>query len=79
MVKAVETTGWRPSCKCLDEWGVVDAVPCTLLDPFAGTGTVGLVAQRFSRRAVLIDLNPDYLRQCLERTAQSPLGLEVGA
>jgi DNA modification methylase len=46
-----------------------------VLDPFAGTGTVGLVAQRLSRRAILIDLNPEYLRQCLARNAQTPLGL----
>jgi DNA modification methylase len=48
-----------------------------VLDPFAGTGTVGLVAQRLGRRAILIDLNPDYLRQCLERNAQTPLGLSA--
>jgi DNA modification methylase len=47
----------------------------TVLDPFAGTGTVGMVAQRLSRRAVLIDLNTDYLAQCLERNAALPLGL----
>lgn len=41
-----------------------------VLDCFAGTGTVGLVAQQEGRRAVLIDLNPDYLRQCLSRTAR---------
>lgn len=46
-----------------------------VLDPFAGTGTVGMVAQRLSRRAVLIDLNADYLAQCLARNAQTPLGL----
>jgi DNA modification methylase len=46
-----------------------------VLDIFAGTGTVGLVAQQESRRAVLIDLNPDYLRQCLIRNTQVPLGL----
>ena len=71
------TTGWRPSCGCIFPNGTDPyfPVPCTVLDPFAGTGTVGLVAQRFSRRAVLIDLNPDYLAQCMKRTAQSPLGL----
>jgi site-specific DNA-methyltransferase (cytosine-N4-specific) len=47
-----------------------------ILDPFGGSGTVGMVAQMHSRRAVLIDLNPDYLAQCLTRNAQSPLGLE---
>jgi DNA modification methylase len=47
----------------------------TVLDPFAGSGTVGLVANRLSRRAVLIDLNPDYLGQIERRNLQAPLGL----
>ena len=66
-----ETTGWRHTCK-----HTADPVPCTVLDIFGGSGTVGMVAQSLSRRAVLIDLNPDYLAQCLRRNAQSPLGLE---
>ncbi len=48
-----------------------------VLDPFAGTGTVGVVAQRLSRRALLIDLNPDYIEQCLSRNVDIPLGLEA--
>ena len=32
----------------------------TCLDPFAGAGTVGLVAHRLQRNAVLIELNPHY-------------------
>lgn len=31
-----------------------------VLDPFGGAGTTGLVAARHQRRAVLIELNPDY-------------------
>lgn len=31
-----------------------------VLDPFSGAGTTGLVAARLRRRAVLIELNPDY-------------------
>ncbi|HEY7467198.1 MAG TPA: site-specific DNA-methyltransferase [Dehalococcoidia bacterium] len=46
-----------------------------ILDPFAGSGTVGMVANRLSRRAILIDLNADYLKQQLKRNAQTPLGL----
>ena len=46
-----------------------------VLDPFAGSGTVGLVANRLSRRAVLIDLNPAYLEQQMRRNAQVPVGL----
>ena len=47
----------------------------TVLDPFAGSGTTLLVAQALGRRGVGIDLNPDYLRQALERNRQTPLGL----
>lgn len=32
----------------------------TILDPFGGAGTTGLVASRLQRNALLIELNPDY-------------------
>jgi DNA modification methylase len=48
-----------------------------VLDPFAGSGTTGMVAQALGRRAVLIDLNGDYLVQAMRRNQQSPLGLDV--
>lgn len=47
-----------------------------ILDPFAGSGTVGRAAQSLSRRVVLIDLNAEYVRHCLVRNAQTPMGLE---
>lgn len=50
-------------------------VPATVLDPFAGSGTTGMVAQGASRRAVLIDLNGDYVQQQLIRNSNIPLGL----
>lgn len=48
-----------------------------VLDPFAGSGTTGLVANRLSRRAVLIDLSADYLGQAMERNQQTPMGLSA--
>jgi len=33
----------------------------TVLDPFGGAGTTGMVADRLSRNAVLIELNPEYV------------------
>jgi DNA modification methylase len=47
----------------------------TVLDPFAGSGTTGMVAQSLSRRAVLIDLSMDYLGQLMDRNRDIPLGL----
>jgi DNA modification methylase len=44
----------------------------TVLDPFAGSGTVGQVALELGRRAVLIELNPDYVQLAQERTFVTP-------
>jgi len=45
-----------------------------VLDPFAGSGTTGKVALELGRRAVLVELNPEYIALCNERT-QTTLGL----
>ena len=34
----------------------------TVLDPFGGAGTTGVVADRLGRDAILIELNPDYIK-----------------
>jgi site-specific DNA-methyltransferase (adenine-specific) len=50
----------------------------TLLDPFCGSGTVGVVALRAGRDVILIDLNPEYVemaRRRIEGTA--PLFVSV--
>lgn len=46
-----------------------------VLDPFGGSGTTGLVANRLGRKAILIELNEDYVDQIKKRTAQAPLGI----
>lgn len=68
------TTGWRPTCSCPPD----DPVPCTVLDPFGGAGTTGLVADRLGRSAILIELNPEYCAIAERRlTGDSPLFAEV--
>jgi len=37
-----------------------DVVPCTVLDPFAGSGTTGVVALRLGRSFIGIELSPVY-------------------
>ncbi len=50
----------------------------TVLDPFGGAGTTGLVADRLHRDAVLIELNPEYAEMARRRiTGDSPLFAEV--
>lgn len=41
----------------------------TVLDPFGGAGTTGLVADRLQRNAILIELNPSYATLARERIA----------
>jgi len=53
----------------LENWQVV---PCTVLDPMAGTGQTGLAARDLGRRAILNDLNPDYCDLMRERLAAWP-------
>ncbi len=55
-----------------------------VLDPFAGAGTTGLVADRLQRDAILIELNPDYAEMAARRIGAShpmltSVGLEVPA
>ena len=52
----VETTGWRPTCDC----NAAEPVPAVVLDCFGGAGTVGLVADRLQRDAILVEISPDY-------------------
>jgi DNA modification methylase len=50
----------------------------TVLDPFGGAGTTGLVADRHKRNAILIELNPEYAAMAKRRiTNDSPLFAEV--
>jgi hypothetical protein len=65
----------KDSLSCCGGEYAMQPVPATVLDPFAGSGTTGLVAQRLSRRAVLIDLNGEYLEQVMDRNRDIPLGL----
>jgi DNA modification methylase len=39
----------------------------TVLDPFGGAGTSGLVADQLGRRAILIELNPEYAAMASQR------------
>jgi DNA modification methylase len=57
-----KTLGFRPTCSHPGE-----PVPCVVLDPFGGSGTVGSVARRLGRRAVLIEVKEEYAEMILER------------
>jgi DNA modification methylase len=64
------TTGWQPTCAC-DAGG--EPVPCTVLDPFLGSGTTAHVARKHQRRSVGIELSEDYCALAAKRLAQGEL------
>ena len=68
--------GWQPNCVC----DAGDPVPAVVLDPFAGAGTVGLVAARLDRNAILIELNLEYAEMARRRIHEdAPLFADVKA
>jgi hypothetical protein len=71
-VISVQTLGFKPSCKC----GYLDPMPCTVLDPFLGSGTTGLVAQKMGRRWIGIELNPEYAKMAQKRISQAGILFE---
>lgn len=67
----VETLGWQPPCRC----DAGEAAPCVVLDPFSGSGTTLLVAQRLGRRALGIEIKREYADISGRSLAQEVLAL----
>ena len=77
------TLGWSPSCACVPLTAdtetnsrilvCADPVPCTVLDPFAGSGTTLLVAPHHGRHAIGIELNEAYCQIAAEQLQQLSL------
>ncbi len=71
------TIGWQPGCGCsareiderTDEPVRYSPVPCTVLDPYAGSGTTGVVAKQLGRSFIGIELNPEYCEMARQRIA----------
>jgi DNA modification methylase len=57
-----ETTGWMPTCGC--DSGVVTA---TVIDPFSGMGTTGIVALSEGRSYIGAELSREYIEASCER------------
>ena len=59
--------GFRKRCTCRTD----RTIPCLVLDPFAGSGTVLAAARRLGRRSLGIELSPEYIEMARRRS--SPL------
>lgn len=60
--------GWAATCGHAHE-----PVPCTVLDPFMGSGTTAVVARALGRHSIGIDLNRSYCNLAAGRLAQQSL------
>lgn len=58
------TTGWQPTCRCAQ---LYDPLPCKVLDPFAGSGTVGVVATQLGRRFIGLEVSSEYCEMARRR------------
>lgn len=61
-----QTVGWEPSCEHDDPGS-----RCTVLDPFAGAATTGIVARRHNRDFIGIELSDDYARMARKRLREA--------
>lgn len=81
MISANKTLGWSASCGCHKEDGAArqhrPTISCTVLDPFGGSGTTAQVARELGQRAILIDLNPNYIPMQKQRIAKVTPGLRL--
>lgn len=65
METEIYTAGWQPTCKHEG-----DPIAATVLDPFSGSGTTGVVALRLGRNFVGIELNEEYVAMARNRITQ---------
>jgi DNA modification methylase len=85
----IRTLGWRPGCDCVGvllqtpytEGKTVNRppvpIPCTVLDPFLGSGTTAYVARKHGRRSIGIELSPAYADLAARRMQQQSLFSET--
>jgi DNA modification methylase len=63
------TIGWKPFCPCHSQ----EVAPCVVLDPFIGSGTVGVEGRKAGCHVIGIDASREYLDMAIKRNRQEVL------
>jgi hypothetical protein len=63
------TAGWTPTCQC----NAGPPTPCTVLDPFLGSGTTAATARRLGRNWIGIELSKEYCDEHIIPRLSEPL------
>lgn len=66
-MRAKKTVDWKAGCTC-----GAGVIPCTVFDPFGGSGTTGAVSLELGRSAILFELSPHYVAIAEKRTHVTP-------
>ena len=66
-----KTAGWKSSCNCVQD--TLGPIPCTVMDPFHGTGTTAMVATGLGRAYIGCEISEVYLKDSDVRDAQGGL------
>ncbi len=66
-VSVKTTIGWCPGADRCVEHGT--PIPCTVLDPFCGSGQCGIAATQLGRAFIGIEINPEYAAMARRRIA----------
>jgi DNA modification methylase len=76
----VKTVGWEPGCDCESNKGKVQVTEAPIvLDPFLGSGTVGIVAEQLGRRWLGSDISIEYCQIALKRFKKEGAALKADA
>ncbi len=67
-----KTLGFKATCSCNSS-----SRPGIVLDPFAGSGTTGMVARQLGRHSIMIELSEDYCRMDEKRLTAVPLNMGI--
>jgi len=71
-----KTIGWQPTCKCKTK-PTPDLKPCIILDPFAGSGTVWEVCEKYNRKSVNTELSEEYCQLIKKRIKKATRQLKL--